>query len=198
MALSFAEAWAESEPPAPTPAPTVPAPQAPAATPASIGTQDAPFDPRTGEPIDLGAAPPEQLIDVVLECRRREALEQTWRRACEDELRRRMGDRKVAVFGDHELRVDTGRGKEWDSAMLRNVLTELVADHVITAGEIPDGLIKPPQVNGTLANQLLDRLTGEHRELIGECFRWVQKSRPRLTVSPVPDLADALPQEAGE
>jgi len=194
MAGSFVQALAESEPPAPTPAPQTLAPPAPAATPTSIGTDQPLVDPRNGELLDLGAAESEQLLDVVLYCRHHEGLMQTWRKACEDEMRRRMGDRKVAVFGDKEVRVDSGRGKEWDGQMLRAVLTELVADHVITAGEIPDDLIKPPQVNGTVANRLLDRLGGEHREMVSECFRWVQKSRPRLTVSPVPDLGDALPK----
>jgi len=194
MAASFTEAM-QGGAPAPTPAPSeAPAPPAPAATPTSIGTDPPLVDPRNGELIDLGAAESEQLLDVVLYCRHHEGLMQTWRKACEDEMRRRMGDRKVAVFGDKEVKVDSGRGKEWDGQMLRSVLVDLVEQHVIAAGAIPDGLIKPPAVNGTLANQLLDRLSGEHREVVEECFRWVQKSRPRLTVSPVPDLADALPK----
>jgi hypothetical protein len=195
MARTFAEAIAQGEPPAPTPAPqTAPAPAAPTATRDSIGTSDLPFDPRTGEPIDLGAAEPEQLIAVVLECRRREGLEQTWRRACEDELKRRMGDRKLWVVGDHELKLELGRGKEWDARMLRGVVQNLIEEGVLAVGEIPEGLFKPMEVNGNAANRILDRLSGEHQEMVAECFRWVQKSRPRLTVNPVPDLADALPK----
>jgi len=193
MALSFAQAWGESEPPAPTPAPQPAlAPAAPAATPASIGQDEVLVDPRSGEVVDLGAAPSDQLIDVVLECRRQEAMLSKWRKASEDELRRRLEreGRRVAVVGDYELKVDTGFRREWNADDLRYALDELVRRGVLAAGEIPDGLIKRT-VNGTLALQVLNRLSGEPRELVEDCYR-TKSTAPRLTVSPVPNLADAL------
>jgi hypothetical protein len=191
-ATTFAEAMGGVS--APTPTPQTPTPAAPTTTPASIGTDGDLVDPRDGQIIDVGQAPDTQLVDVVLECRRREGLEQTWRKACEDELRRRMGDRKLWVVGDHELKLELGRGKEWDARMLRGVVQHLIEEGVLPVGEIPEGLFKPMEVNGNAANRILDRLQGEHQEMVAECFRWVQKSRPRLTVNPVPDLADALPK----
>jgi hypothetical protein len=191
---SFAETLRSGRP-ASRPPPQ-PSPEAPAPAPPSIGADDALVDPRSGEVIDLTSAPPEQLIDVVLECRRREGLMQTWRRGCENELRRRLGDRKLAVFGDHEVRVDSGRGKEWDGVMLRDVILDLIDRSVLAAGEIPEGLVTTQvKVDGNAANRLLDRLQGGDREVVAECFRWVQKGRPRLTVNPVPDLGDALPEQ---
>jgi len=175
-----------------TPAPPPQAaPQAPA--PADRQRTDQPLiDPRNGELINLQDAPSEQLIDVVLWCKHREGLEQTWRRACEDELRRRKGDKRVLIVGDREVSFTGAKAKEWDGLMLRAVLQELVEQGAITAGEIPDGLIKAPQVNGTLANQLRDRLSGEQRQMVDECFREVPK-RPQFKVAPIADLADALP-----
>lgn len=186
MAGSFAEAVA-----GPTPQPP-PEPEAP--TPAAVqGTDEPLVDPRSGEIIDLHNAPGEQLVDVVIECRRREGLMTTWRRACEDELRRRMGDRRVAVYGPHEVQQDTGRGREWDGVMLRDVVTGLIDDGTITASDVVGLVTTDVKVDGRAAMRLLDRLDGERRAMVEDCFHWTQKRRPKLTVAPVPDLADALP-----
>jgi len=193
MAGSFAQALAESEPPAPTP-PLASAPQAPAATPTSIGTDSPLVDPRSGEVINLTAATTTQIVDVVLECIARQGELTTWRKAGEAELKRRLEaeGRRVAVVGNHELRIDTGWRRDWDAEQLRYALDELARRGVIAAGEIPDGLIRL-EVNGTKALQVLNRLSGEAREFVEDCYRTVSKP-PRLTITDVPNLADALPR----
>jgi hypothetical protein len=187
MATTFAEAMGGT--PAPTPQP----PQAPTTTPDIIGNTETLVDPRNGEVIDLGAAPSDQLGELILECRIRKDLLETWRRAATDELLRRHD--RLTVVGDIEIRPDHGRGKEWDPDDLKGVVLDLIDQGVLSASDVTDLITnQPAKVNGNIANRLLDRLTGEHRELVAGCYRLTQKRRPSVDVSRVANLADALPK----
>ena len=191
------ELFAErGEPPAPSSTPPAPAATTAPKVTASIGSDVELFDPRSGEVLDLTSAPKQQLVDVVLYCRHHEGLMTTWRRACEGELAQRLAaeGKRVDVVGDHELGLDTGRGKEWDGDMLRGVVMDLLEQKIITASTVT-GLVRTEvKVDGHAANRLLDQLDGEPRELVAACFHFAQKRRPTVKITPVPDLADALPE----
>jgi hypothetical protein len=143
-------------------------------------------NPQTGEVLDVAGATTTQLTELVLACRAREADITTWRRAAEDEIRVRLEaeGRRVAVVGDYELEISSGRGRAWDADELDGVLRDLVHRGIVTVSEVADVIHREFKVDGRAAARLLGALDGEAKAEVEQCFRWEQKGRPRLTITP--------------
>jgi hypothetical protein len=61
---------------------------------------------------------------------------------------------------------------------------------VLQAGEIAELITRENKVNGTLARQLLERMTGAPHDVLAGCFTWVQRG-PRITIEPVPPALES-------
>lgn len=146
-------------------------------------------DPRSGEVVDLANAPHPELVDVFLELAKREKAFKDWRTAVEDELVRRHGDRRAAqVVGAHEVDVDRGYGRVWDPDELEMVATDLVARGLVRREDV-DGLVEDVlKVDGRKAQSLLNRVDGDALAEIRRCFRWEQRGRAKVKVTPVVEL----------
>src|SRR5215831_8178500 len=141
------------------------------------------IDPRTGEVYDSPAdLPSDRLAELAYRLRQAETERRLWRRAVEEELRARLeaDGRREAVVGDYQLAVTSGKRREWDAGVLQ-------------AGEVAELLTREVKVNGTLARQLLERLTGASHDVLASCFTWVQRG-PKVTIEPV---AEQLPPGQG-
>ena len=188
---TFAEAAAGARP---RTADEAPAPPSPPGAPATSFSGNTVVDPRDGEVLDLASAATDQLADLVLECQRRERDLQAGRRAAEDELRGRLEreGRRVAVVGDYELSLDSGRARAWDAddleATVRDLLDRGVLDATWTAGLIK----RETKVDGRAAQRLLGMLSGPPKAAVEACFKWESKGRQRVQITRVPDLAEAL------
>jgi predicted HTH domain antitoxin len=146
-------------------------------------------DPRDGAILTLADAPAEQLADVLLELRRREAQMKEWRTAVEDELVRRHGDRRAAqVVGDHEIDVDRGHSRVWDPEELELVAVDLVARGLLSLHDISGLIARAPKVDGRKAMALLNRVDGDALVELRRCFEWETKGRPKVKVTPVASL----------
>lgn len=196
---TFAEAVAArggattaNRPPAPQPPP---APVAAASAPKIIDTPVGVVDTYSGEVIDLAAVEHEFLVALTVELRRREAQIKQYREAAEAELVERHGDRKVPqVLGDFEVNVERKWSRDWDADELQGVLDDLVERDLLDSRQA-SGLVRViAKVNGTEAQRLLNRLEGEALVAVQDCFVW-KEARPKVTVTAIPDLADALPKQ---
>lgn len=146
-------------------------------------------DPRDGTVIDLQAQPHEALIDVLLELRRREAQMKAWKTAVEDELIRRHGDRRGAeTVGAWEIDVERGRGRIWDSEELELVCVDLIGRDLLSLQDIAGLIVRETKVDGRKAQALLGRVSGEAETELRRCFRWEQKGRSRVKLTPVASL----------
>jgi hypothetical protein len=146
-------------------------------------------DPRTGTVLDLAGEHHELLIDVLLEIRRRDQQLKEWRQALEDELIRRHGDRRGAqVVGDHEVDVDRGWGRVWDPDELLEVIEGLIGRDLVALTAVSDIVTKVPKVDGRKAQALLSRLDGDALVELRRCFRWEQRGRAKVKVTPVASL----------
>lgn len=148
-------------------------------------------DPRSGEVVELANAPHSELVDVFLELAKREKAFKDWRTAVEDELVRRHGDRRAAqVVGNHEVDVDRGYGRVWDMDDLLPTLQHLVAEGHLES-HVAHSLyrVKTEQVaNGRELASLLNRLDGDALAELRRCFRWEQRGRAKVRVTPVVEL----------
>jgi hypothetical protein len=181
---------------APTSTPEA-APPAGTATAEGAEISDEVVDPSTGELILLSTRSTDLLVDLILELRARVQSYTAWRKAAEAEIRKRLEaeGRRIAVVGDHELSVEASRGRAWDPDDLGLVVRELLDEGHLVAGEVTGLLRKETKVDGRLAQSLLGRLTGEPKSRLEGCFRWELKGTPKLQITPVPNLADALPEK---
>jgi hypothetical protein len=146
-------------------------------------------DPISGEVhADARDLESDRLAQLAYRLRQAEAERRLWRSAIEDELRSRLEreGRKEAIVGDYALAITSGKRREWDADELEGVVSDLVDSGVLAAGEIAELITREAKVNGTLARQLLERMTGAPHEVLASCFTWVQKG-PRVTIEPVPE-----------
>jgi len=156
--------------------------------PADAARMPTVVDPQSGQVYDAPAdLPSDRLAELAYRLRQAEAERRLWRRAIEDELRQRLerDGRREAVVGDYSLAITSGRSREWDADELEGAVQGLVDAGVLQAGEIAELLTRDVKVNGVLARQLLERLSGAPHDVIASCFTWVQKS-PRVVIEPVP------------
>lgn len=146
------------------------------------------YDPDDGTVIDLEQHSDGLLAHLALAFKEREQRFRQMREVVEAELvdRVRASGRKVKLAGDLELRVDSGRGRVWDPDDLEATVSELVGAGVLQAGELTGLIVRETKVNGTKARDLLGQLHGQPLEAVEACFRWEQKGRPRLTITPAP------------
>jgi len=152
------------------------------------------IDPTSGEVFDSPAdLPTDRLAELGYRLRQAEAERKLWRRAVDDELRRRLehDGRREAVVGDYQLAVSTGRSRVWSPDDLEAAVRDLIDTGVVQAGEITDLIRRETKVNGRVAASLLDRLTGAPRELVASCFAWEQSRSPSLSIEPI---ATQLPE----
>jgi len=159
-------------------------------------------DPRDGTVLDdLAEQPTRALAPLAVELKRREQLFKGMRELVEAELteRVRKAGRRIMAAGDYELTVEAARQRAWDGDELELVLRELVDRGVLTAGELPDGLIsRAPRVDGRAALRLLGMLIGSAKARVEECFTWETKGRPRLLITPSVALARVCPDCSGK
>jgi hypothetical protein len=154
-----------------------------------IVPQPVAVDPRDGAILTLADAPAEQLADVLLELRRREAQMKEWRTAVEDELVRRHGDRRAAqVVGDHEIDVRRTWTRQWDTEEVEALAADLVSRGAVSLADVSDLIVAKRTVNGTRAQKLLNRLTGPDLAAFSEAFTWIERGRPKVDVTPVAAL----------
>jgi len=153
-------------------------------------------DPVTGEVFTgPGDIPSDRLAELAYRLRQAETERRLWRRAVEEELRARLeaDGRREAVVGDYHLAVTSGKRREWDADELEGAVQGLIDAGVLQAGEVAELLTREVKVNGTLARQLLERLTGASHDVLASCFTWVQRG-PKVTIEPV---AEQLPPGEG-
>lgn len=146
-------------------------------------------DPISGEVhADARDLPSDRLAQLAYRLRQAESERRLWRSAIEDELRTRLerDGRSEAIVGDYALAITSGKRREWDADELEGVVSDLVDSGVLQAGEIAELITREAKVNGTLARQLLERMTGAPHEVLASCFTWVQRG-PRVTIEPVPE-----------
>lgn len=146
-------------------------------------------NPRTGETIDLPGAPHDDLVEAFLILQDHERRAREWRQAVEDELVRRHGDRRAAQpVGAFEIDVDRGYGRVWDADDLVLAVHDLIAAGLLRQ-EDSRGLTKTEvKVDGRKAAQLLNRLDGEALVELRRCFKWEQRGRAKVRVTPVVEL----------
>ena len=150
-------------------------------------------DPRSGQVYeDLAVITTDTLAELVTVYRQWVADLEGWRRQVEREIVKRLQDEghRVAVVGPYEVAYAPRRRREWSADDLAFAAGRLVHDGTIEAADTTE-LIRR-EVNGSAALALLNRLAGEAREAIEDCFTWVE-GRPTLTVERSVNLADALP-----
>ena len=145
-------------------------------------------DPRSGEVLDLAEVDHRELVAIFSTALDYERQVQSWRRAAEDELVRRHGDRRAAqVVGDVEVDVDRKWTREWDTEELLGVLQYLEENGLLTRAE-GAGIVRREvayKVDGRKAAALLEHLDGEALVELRSCFQWKQKGRATVTVTPV-------------
>jgi hypothetical protein len=149
-------------------------------------------DPRDGRVLgDMTVEPSTVLADLVLELKRRESELRSWRDVVEAELRGRLAaeHRRLAVVGDYELRVDSGRG-EWDGDELEGVLRALIDDGTLAVRDVTGIVTRQTKVDGHAARRLLNSLTGPPKAAVGDCYRQ-GVGKPRLTVTRAVELLPA-------
>jgi hypothetical protein len=147
-------------------------------------------DTTTGEVHDSAVdLPSDRLAELLYRIREAETNYKLWRRVAEDELRARLtrDGRREAVVGDYQLAVSGGRSRRWDAADLEGAVQGLIDGGALNAGEVADLIVREAKVNGTLARELLDRLTGPAHDVLASCFTWEDR-RPSVSVEPVAQL----------
>jgi hypothetical protein len=157
-------------------------------------------DPRTGVIFKAEDVTDELLVEIFTELERREKQTQEWRRAAEDELVRRHGDRRAAqVIGHHEVDIDRAYSRVWDVEDLALVLRDLAATGRIKLSDIDGVIVKQDEykVDGRKAAALLSRLEKNADQLnrdgdmalteLRRCFTWKQ-GRARVRVTPVAEI----------
>lgn len=150
-------------------------------------------NPRDGTILDnLNNQPSDLLAAVAHDLRAREKQLAEMRKAVEAVLLGRLEQegRRLALVGDYEIQVDTGRGRVWDGEDLEHALRELVDAGTLQAGELTGLIRHETKVDGKAAVRLLGLLSGRPRGLVEACFRWETKGRPRLTVTPSVQLLE--------
>jgi len=146
------------------------------------------IDPQTGEVFDTPAdLPTDRLAELAYRLRAAEADRKLWRRAIDDELRARLerDGRREAVVGDYALSVTTGRSRVWSADELETAVRDLIDTGVLHAGEITGLIRRETKVDGRIAAQLLDQLSGAPHDLIASCFAWEQSRTPSLKVEAI-------------
>ena len=146
-------------------------------------------DPRTMEVLDLATVPHTDLIEVFQRLQDYERRAREWRTAAEDELVRRHGDRRSAqVVGDWEIDVDRGYSRVWDPEELLAVTSDLFKRRMLRASDLA-GLVRNEQkVDGRRALTLLNRADAATVAELRRCFRWEQRGRAKVKVTPVVQL----------
>lgn len=159
---------------------------------AALAKRDDPaevLDPRTGEVVDFYEAAHPYLVDVLLVLRDYEQKIKGWRQVVEDELVRRHGDRRSAqVVGSHEVDVDRGYSRVWDADELEGVLNDLWERGVELPGHAVEILSRETKVDGRKAQALLNRVDGDTLVELRRCFKWEQRGRAKVRVTPVAEL----------
>jgi hypothetical protein len=147
-------------------------------------------DPISGEVIDMGTMGADALASYVATCEAFISSATEWKRAGQDELRKRLGRDKVRVFGDWEVAAVSGRQRRWDVEDLRGAVGELIRDGVLTKQDVSDLIVAgTPTVNGTAAARLLGRVPEEHRGALEGCFSWERRGRDSVRVTRMASLA---------
>lgn len=152
-------------------------------------------DPRDGTLLgDLHDESTDLLAHVAVELNARVQQLKAMRERVDAELTQRVhhAGRKIVLVDNLELRVESGRGRVWDGEELEAALRELVDGGVMQAGELTGILDRTPRVDGKQAARLLGLLHGQPLATVEACFRWEQKGRPRLVITPSVQL---IPQE---
>jgi hypothetical protein len=149
--------------------------------------------PGTGEVLDnLDRQPPETLAEALDLCRAREAEAKKWAGAIEAELKRRLKtlDRRFFVFGDWEVEAPVTGQYEWDAPELEAVLSDLIAQGIVRAGEVTDVVTRTPVASRSAAAALLRRLSGDAAEAV-KATRTRTEKPGRLTVTRSVELIPA-------
>lgn len=150
-------------------------------------------DPRDGTLLEnLADEPTDLLAAVAVELKAREQHLKAMRAAVETELTTRVqtaGRRRVTAAG-HELKIEPTRGRVWDPEDLEECLRELVDQGTLNAGELTGLITHETKVDGKLAQKLLGSLDGQARGLLERCYRWENKGRPKLVITPVAPLIE--------
>jgi hypothetical protein len=145
------------------------------------------YDPRDGTVLEtLTDEPTGLLAHVALELKHREQRFKDMRVLVEAELVTRVQDanRKVVLIDGLELKIESGRGRVWDGNDLEHACRQLVDDGTVSAGELTGLITHETKVDGKAAQRLLGLLHGPALSLVEGCFRWEQRGRPRLTITP--------------
>jgi hypothetical protein len=147
-------------------------------------------DPRTGEVIDVATIDHQALVGIFLATQDYERRVREWRQTVEDELVRRHGDRRAAeVVGDHEVDVERGFSRVWDADDLADVLVDLLMRDKLSVEDVQGVVVQQePKVDGRKAVQLLNRADEDTLIALRRCFRWEQRGRARVKVTPVASL----------
>src|SRR5213596_2528262 len=111
-------------------------------------------DPRSGEVLDLAAVDHRELVAIFSAALDYERQVQSWRRAAEDELVRRHGDRRAPqVVGDVEVDVNRGFARVWDPIDTEATLVRLVGEGKLSDAQAREVLLYPsePKIDGRQA-----------------------------------------------
>ena len=93
----------------------------------------------------------------------------------DNELRRRIGDRKLWAAGEWEISLTGSNKSEWDADELEAVLRDLVAHGVVHAGDVTDVIRHETIVSAREADRLSKQLTGAAHTTVENCRTWVRQ-----------------------
>lgn len=144
---------------------------------------------------DIDLKPDELLANAVDLIRQSVAEEKKILELVEDEIRRRMElkDRKLAVWGDYEIALESSNESVWNAEELETTLQDLVDDGILRAGELTEIIDRTPTVRRREADRVAKRLSGQPRAAVEACRVWrVKGGRARVRVTKSVEL---VPEE---
>lgn len=157
-------------------------------------------NPATGEQLDrLDQQPAETLAEALAAIQERQTQLKEWGALIDDELRRRLQakGRKLDVYGDWEVELETPFEYEWDSQNAKTVLQRFIDDGVLRASECVGVIKEQPEVIRSEMNKLLSRLAWPERRELEEFRHKRPKGRGRLRVTRSVSLAEAAERALG-